>query len=549
MLSLAFCLLAAAFQPAPADLVIENALIWSDGLVGFAEFAAVRDGRFLHVGRRNDALIGPRTKRVDAGGRVIIPGLIDAHIHMLGGGTQLSRLQLREAADRESFVRRVAEWAATLGPGEWILGGRWSVESWADPKPPTKEWVDAVSGDHPLYLARMDGHSALVNSVALRLAGITGSGPADPEGGVIDRDPRTGEPTGILRESAMSLVAPLIPRPTPADQMDALGLAMREAARHGITAVGDIPGIGDLPVYERLASSEVQVRFYVYPTTDDWTADAPRARRFRGRSGWVEVKGLKGYIDGSLGSRTAYMRRPYLGNEPGRESWRGLLREGVEGGRFAGNVTAARRAGLQAIAHAIGDEANHLLLETLAAAYPDLPAARCRSEHAQHLLPQDIPRFGRQGVIACMQPYHKADDGRYAERYIGAERSRSSYAFKSLLDAGAVVAFGSDWPVVTLNPFLGVEAAVTGRTLDGKAWQTQQNITVAEALRCYTSRAAFAVFADDQIGRIAPRYRADFVVLDRSPFDPDVDWSAIRPVAVYVEGKKVFGEGTEGLRD
>jgi predicted amidohydrolase YtcJ len=239
-----------------------------------------------------------------------------------------------------------------------------------------------------------------------------------------------------------------------------------------------------------------------------------------------------------MGSRTAYMREPFLGNTPDRPHWRGLLRDGIEDGRFERNVAAAHALGLQSIAHAIGDEGNHTLLNVLEAVYAeDLAAARCRGEHAQHLLPQDIPRFGRLGVIASMQPYHKADDGRYAESFIGAERSRWSYAYKSLLDTGAVLAFGSDWPVVTLDPFLGMEAAVTGRTLDGRHWQTQESIPVTEALRCYTSRGAYAVFADNEIGRIAPGYRADFLILNRSPFAADVQWSEIRPLRVFVEGR------------
>jgi predicted amidohydrolase YtcJ len=524
----------------PADLVVENARIWSDGVVGFAEFAAVRDGRFVYVGRRDESLIGPTTQRINAGGRVVLPGLIDAHIHMLGGGTQLSRLALRDATDKGDFIRRVAEWADRLPPGRWILGGRWSTESWSDPTQPAREWVDAVTGDRPLYLTRMDGHSALANSEALHLAGITKDGPPNPEGGVIERDPTTGEPTGVLRESAMDLVARLIPPPTIDEKVEALKRAMAEATRHGITAVGDIPELGDLPAYERLAAEDLPVRFFLYPYADDWPEAIKVVRAFRGKPSWVEIKGLKAYIDGSLGSRTAYMRSPYLNNEPGKEDWRGLLREGIADGRFARNAAAAKRAGLQTIAHAIGDEANHVLLDTLARTYPDVRTARCRSEHAQHLLPEDISRFGQMGVIASMQPFHKADDGRYAEQYIGPQRCRSSYAFKSLLDAGAVVAFGSDWPVVTLNPLLGVEAAVTGRTLDGKRWQPQENLTVGEALRCYTSRAAYALFADDQIGRIAVGQRADFVILNGSPFDPDCDFSTIHPVAVFVEGRLVL---------
>ncbi len=532
----------------PADLVIENARIWTDGRVGFAEFAAVREGAFVYVGAREERFIGSRTIRIDAGGAVVIPGMIDSHVHMLSGGTMLTQLQLRDATGKEDFIRRVEEWAKKLKPGEWVLGGRWSVESWENPESPTKEWIDPVTPQNPVYLPRMDGHSALVNSVALRLAGITREGPPDPPGGVIDRHPVTREPTGILRESAMGLVSRLIPPMSVEQKVIALRKAMEEANRHGITAVSDIPSIGDLPAYEELAKrGDLSVRFFLYPTASDWESAREAVKAFRGKRGWMEVRGFKGYMDGSLGSRTAYMREPYLpvserkGLPTEDLQWRGLLREGVAEGTLSRNIQFAARAGYQSIVHAIGDEANHLLLNLFQEAYgAQLSARRCRSEHAQHLLGEDILRFGLLGVVASMQPYHKADDGRYAESYIGAERCKKSYAFRSLLQAGAIVAFGSDWPVVTINPFLGIETAVTGKTLDGKFWQTQENITVGEALRCYTSYGAYAVFAEDYLGRIAPGYRADFVILNKSPFGYEGSWSEIRPVQVWVEGRRVY---------
>lgn len=256
----------------------------------------------------------------------------------------------------------------------------------------------------------------------------------------------------------------------------------------------------------------------------------------------MQIRGFKAVMDGSLGSRTALMHEPYSDNEPSKADWKGLPLPNMLDGPFEANCRAAAPIGLQAICHAIGDEGNFQLIEILQRAYgPELAKSRCRSEHAQHLLPGDIPRFGRLGIIASMQPYHKADDGRYAEQRIGAERCRSSYAFKSLLDTGAVVAFGSDWPVVSINPFLGVEAAVTGKTLAGNLWMTQENISVAEALRCYTSRAAYAMFMENEIGKIAPGYRADFIVLNESPFAPAPKWDRIAPTHVYVEGKRVYG--------
>lgn len=561
---------------APADMVIENARIWSDGRAGFAHFAAVSRGRFVYVGEPQSIYIGPKTARIDAKDRVVIPGLIDSHVHMLGGGTNLSQLQLRDAKDKTEFIKRVAAWTSALPAGKWVLGGRWSVESWAAPEQPTKEWVDSVTADRPLFLSRMDGHSGLVNSAALKMAGVTRSTP-NPPGGIIDRD-AGGEPTGILRDNAMGLVTRLIPQPSIEDKVGALKKAMAHANRNGITAVSDIPGLGDLPAYEQLAKSGLTVRFSLYPTAENWDRAAETAKLFNGRvssflsenlptvvsgvkmaaatglpsaltkSGvaWMQVRGFKAYFDGSLGSRTAYMREPYFNNPPDKPDWRGIPMPGAMDGTFMRNAKVAQRTGLQSIVHAIGDEANNLLLNQLFEAYPNIKTARCRSEHAQHFLPGDIPRMGRLGVIASMQPYQKADDGRYAESYIGEERCRSSYAYKSLIDEGVVLAFGSDWPVVSIDPFLGVEAAVTGKTLAGKFWQTQENITVAEALRSYTSRGAYAMFMENEIGKIERGFRADFVILDRSPFDKRAEWADMSPDVVYVEGRKVYSKSGRG---
>lgn len=539
-----------------ADLVVENARIWSDGLPGFASFLAVKDGRFVYVGEHNPAYIGGKTMRVDAKGKIVIPGLIDSHVHMLNGGLMLSQLQLRDAKNKQDFIQRVAEWTKSLPKGKWVLGGRWSVESWQDKTQPTKEWIDSVTPDNPVYLPRMDGHSALVNSAALKIAGITKDTPFDPEGGVIDRHPVTKEPTGILRESAMGLVSRHIPPFSLQDKKEALKKAMHEANKHGITAVSDIPPLADLPVYEELTrEGELTVRFFLFPTANDWRSAIEMTKSFQGKEKWTELRGFKTYLDGSLGSRTAMMREPFLNNEVGNENWRGLWREGVEDGTFLRNAISAKNANMQIIAHAIGDEFNHFLLNTMLSLYAagdmggdlqSLRNARCRSEHTQHLLPLDIARFGMFGMIASMQPFHKADDGRYCEDYIGYERSKTSYAFKSLLDAGAILAFGSDWPVVTLNPFLGMEVAVTGKILPSSLlhktpvfWHTQENITVNEALRCYTSRGAYAVFAEHEIGKIAVGYRADFVILNSSPFDANVKWEEIFPLEVYVEGTRL----------
>jgi predicted amidohydrolase YtcJ len=525
-------LLVAIATIAPVDLVIENARIWSDGITGFAEFAAVEDGRFVYVGERRGEYVGGETVVVDAGGKVVLPGLIDSHIHMIGGGLQLSRMHLREATSKADFIARVRAYAESLPAGRWVLGGRYSTESWANPEQPTKEWVDAVTGDRPLWLDRMDGHSGLANSAALKIAGITRNTP-DPAGGVIDRD-ANGEPTGILRENATLLVEDHSPAPTDDEKLEALRLAIAQCNSLGITSVSDIPGVSDLPIYERL--SDEAMRFCLYLSADDWPAAIAKAKAFKPRKGFVEVRGLKAYMDGSLGSRTAYMHEPFDDNEPDKKDWAGLSMPSVTDGTYLANFKAAKAAGLQPIFHAIGDRANSTLLD-----FTELVGGnRPRSEHAQHLRRQDIARFAKLGVIASMQPYHKADDGRYAESRIGLERSKWSYAFKSLLDVGAVVAFGSDWPVVSQNPFLGVEAAVTGSILSGGMWMTHQNVTVGEALRGYTSRAAFACGMENEIGRIAPGLCADFVVMASSPFDAEVRWAEVKVSETWVEGKRVF---------
>jgi predicted amidohydrolase YtcJ len=316
---------------------------------------------------------------------------------------------------------------------------------------------------------------------------------------------------------------------------------MAHANANGITSVSDIPGEGALPIYQELADEgALTVRFALYPTMSVANIAATKAS-FKGREGWLEFKGVKVYMDGTLGSRTAWMFQPFNNNPADVANNTGLPRPGVTDGTVERTAAACAANGLQMIGHAIGDRANHELVEFFKGAWPDVRAARPRLEHAQHLLASDIPAIGRLGVVCSYQPFHKADDGRYCEGYIGLERSNSSYAYKDVLDNGGVVAFGSDWPVVTVNPFLGMEAAVTGRTLAGQLWQTRNNVPLTEALRGYTSSGAYAMFWDDRVGRITPGFAADFILLNETVFSPSPNWSQIRPVATYVGGKKVFG--------
>jgi hypothetical protein len=510
-----------------ADAAIINAKIWSGARdAREAEALAIRGERIVAVGANADIRphIAERTRVFDANGARVIPGITDTHIHIISGGMLLSQLDLRQVPDRNAFVAAIAERAKSLAPDAWVLGGRWSVESWPDAAPPHRNWIDAVTADRPVYLSRMDGHEALVNSVALRLAGIDRCGPPDPEGGEIERAPKTGEPTGILKDAAMDLVAPRIPPATEDELLKALVAAMRECNRWGITAVQDMSEPEHLPVYARAHDRGLlTLRIHSFLSVSDWDANFGVVRNYPVRDDWLTVAGFKGYMDGSLGSRTAYMRAPFDDAGPDARHPRGLLMAMADPPEaFAAMIARADAAGIQLAVHAIGDEANHLLLNHYAALARMEPAAperrsarRNRVEHAQHLLPEDIRRFAELNVIAAMQPLHKADDGRWAERALGKKRAQTTYAFRSLLDSGAKVAFGSDWPVVSNNPFFGMAAAVTSRTEDGKTWVPEQSITVEEALTAYTVTAAYAGMNENVRGTLEPGKLADIVVLSQ----------------------------------
>ncbi len=538
----------------PADLVIVNAKIWTgaEPIGKRADRAdeptalAIVAHTIAAVG--NDKAIrsrvGPDTKVIDAKGRRVIPGLTDSHTHLVSGGFQLARLQLRNVRSREEFVKAVAVKAKETEKGEWLLGGRWSVESWDKPEAPNKSWLDPVTGDTPVLLTRMDGHQALVNSAALKLAGIDASGPKDPKGGEVEREPKSQEPTGILKESAMGLVSRLIPDPTPLQRYEALRRALRHATSLGITSAHDMCSPDDVNAFRRaLLERKLTVRVTAYVSVADWAAYAERIPSPGLDNDRIRLAGLKGFMDGSLGSRTAFMRQPYADATPEMPYPRGQLSTMADPPEsFEKLVVSADARGLQLAVHAIGDEGNHLLLDAYEAAMTNNGRrdARHRDEHAQHLLVSDIPRFGKLGVVASMQPFHKADDGRYAEKALSSARLRGSYAFRQLVDAGALVIFGSDWPVVTMNPFAGIAAAVNARTLAGEVWLPSHSLTVEEALYAYTVAPQKAVHREDRLGTIEPGKLADIVTLSKDPFTIPAERLAEVKVAQTIVGGKVF---------
>jgi predicted amidohydrolase YtcJ len=505
------------------DLVLINGSVWTGNpRQAWAEAVAVRGEEIFRVGTTAEIrkLAAKGVTLVDLEGGLVLPGFIDSHTHFLAGGFALKSLQLREAKSREEFAARVAAKARDLGKGEWIVNGDWDHEQFSPPELPRKEWIDAVTPVNPVCVNRFDGHMILVNSLALKLAGITRDTPVPP-GGEIIKDPKTGEPTGILKDAAMDLVYVKIPEPSFQEKLRAAEASLREAAAHGVTSVHEMADASSFEVFEELdRQGKLTARLYIYiPITQvDLLSRLKIKSPFGNR--FLKLAGLKGFVDGSLGSATAYFFEPYA-DDPKTS---GLLHEQMfPEGIMAKRILEADRAGLQVAIHAIGDRANSILLDiferVMAANGPR--DRRWRVEHAQHLRPGDIARFGRLGIIASVQPFHLIDDGRWAEKKIGRERAKTTYAFRSLLDAGAVLAFGSDWTVAPLDPVTGIYAAVTRRTLDGKnpgGWVPEQKISVEEAVKAYTINGAFTEFAEETKGSIEEGKLADLVVLSRDIF-------------------------------
>lgn len=506
-----------------ADLVLVNGRVWTGNpKQPEAEAVACLGSRIVAVGTSAEVSrwAGARTQVIDLKGKRVTPGFNDAHVHFYTGGSQLAGVQLRDARSEKEFADRIARFAAKTPKGRWITGGNWDHENWTPSRLPTRQLIDAATPDHPVFVNRLDGHMALANSLALKMAGITRE-TKDPPGGEIVRDER-GEPTGILKDAAMGVVRRVIPGPSPAELEEALKAAMRYAAQNGVTSVQDMSASPDiLAAYQRLLRrGELTVRVYAHQPLPSWERLARIGVRAAFGDEKLKIGGLKGFADGSLGSTTALFFEPYRDNP----KTAGLpADEMIPESKMQANITGADRAGLQVAVHAIGDKANYLILEMFEAAAKKNGARdrRFRIEHAQHLRMQDIPKFAALGVVASMQPYHAIDDGRWAWKRVGPEVLRGTYAFRSLLDAGVHLAFGSDWYVAPMEPLMGIYAAVTRRTLDGKnpgGWIPEQKITVAEAVRAFTWGSAFASFEEHIKGTIEPGKLADLVVLSEDIF-------------------------------
>ena len=546
---LALCLAAplAAQQPrtAPADLVVTNARIYTvDETRPVVEALAVRGGRVVFAGSRRGAmtLAGAATRVMDLGGRTVIPGMTDAHAHLLGLGAALRTVDLTGASSYDEVIARVAARAREAPAGSWILGRGWDQNRWPDTRFPTHDALSAAVPDRPVWLERVDGHAGLANARAMRAAGVTGA-TRDPEGGRVERD-GAGAPTGVFVDNAQGLVDRAVPEATREELRASVLAAVKEANRWGLVAIHDAGATRrTIEVYEELArAGRFDLRDYVMVADDSASLDhyfrlGPRSALHGGR---LWVRAVKLYADGALGSRGAALLAPYS-DDPNNT---GLLVSAPE--HIRRRTERALRAGFQVNTHAIGDRGNRVVLDAYERALAAVPRAdpRLRVEHAQVVSPEDIPRFAALGVIPSMQASHQTSDMGWAERRVGAERIKGAYAWRSLLRTGVVIPNGSDFPVEQVNPLIGFHSAVTRQDPQNQppgGWYPEQRMTRDEALRAMTIWPAYAAFMEKDAGSLSPGKYADFVVLDQDIMEvPAERIMATRVLATYLGGKAVY---------
>ncbi len=527
-----------------ADLIVVNANIHTGNKSQpRARALAVSGNKIVAVGTDAQirAMAGPSTRVIDAGGKTAVAGFNDAHVHFMETGYQLSSVDLRDAKSPAEFVARIKAFAAKLPKGRWIMGGQWDHENWTPNNLPTAALIDAATPDNPVFINRLDGHMTLANSLAMKLAGVD-KNVKDVAGGEIVRD-ASGNATGIFKDAATVYVEKVIPAPSFEQKLEAAQAASDHAASLGVTSVQDMsPNGTEIGVYqELLRRGTLKTRVYNCSPLPDFKRWVNTGARHAFGDPMLRVGCLKGYADGSLGSTTAWFFDPYL-DAPNST---GLSMADVNT-TMRSDIQAADKAGLQVRIHAIGDRANATILDHYKAV-ADADGSQDRRftiEHAQHMRIEDLKRFAGQKVVASMQPFHVIDDGRWAWKRLDEKRLKGTYAFRTILDSGGVLAFGSDSPVAPLNPLLGIYGAVTRRTLDDKnpsGWIPEQKISVEETVRAFTWGSAYAEFQENWKGTLEPGKLADFVILSDDIFT--IDPVKIRDVTVLktvVDGKVVF---------
>ena len=547
----------AAFAPAAigaqakADLVLVNGKIYTvDNARPIASALAVRGGRVLFVGSDAEArvLANASTRVIDLNGKTVIPGIVDAHAHLLGLGNTLARVNLAGSTSYDEVIDRVKGFSKDVKPGEWILGRGWDQNRWTSKEFPTHDALSRAFPNNPVVLTRIDGHALLANAKAMELARVSAA-TTDPEGGRIMRL-ASGAPSGVFVDKAQSLIGRAVPEPTRADTRKAILAAIAESNRWGLTGVHDAGENAEtIGIYEELAKAgSYNLRNYVM-LSDPGEPGSPAALRNpylrRGPQsalydGHLWVRAIKLYADGALGSRGAALLAPYA-DEPTNS---GLLVSRPE--HLRAWAETALRSGFQVNVHAIGDRGNRIVLDAFESALRTAPTAdhRFRVEHAQVLSPEDIPRFAKLGVIPSMQPTHQTSDMRWAEARVGPQRIRGAYAWRSLLNTGVVIPSGTDFPVEEVNPLLTFHAAVTRQDPTNwpiGGWYPEQKMTREEALQSMTIWPAYAGFQESMLGSLTPGKYADFVVLDRDIMRiPDTEILATRVVSTWIGGKRVY---------
>jgi len=540
----------------PADWILTQARIWTGHGASRPGALAIRDGRILALGRDADeleGLNGRTTAILPLEGRTIVPGFVDAHVHLQAGGLHLFRVDLRAAVSPAGFVQGVADRARMMPDGGWILGGDWDHTHWGG-ELPTREWLDRAAPGRPVFLQRTDLHMGVASSRALELAGITAETP-DPERGFIDRDPATGEPTGILRERAMGLMSRVVPPPTTEERRGAIQAAVLHALTRGVTQLHDM-GALESPEESWRSLFTLQDLYREGRLPIRVSAAVPLADRME-LAGLIDEEGrgdarlrwggVKSFVDGSLGSRTAWFHESYLDANGYPDDHRGAPVEDLD--ELADQLLEAADLGLQPIVHAIGDRATDWILEVFARVAQAHPGAdlRPRVEHAQHMSPEGIVAAGRGRSICSMQPLHLVDDGRWAGPLLGPDREARSFPIGSLRAAGASLAFGSDWTVAPIDPIGSLEAAVTRRVWNsdvqawGGPWIPEERISLEAALRAHTLDAARAAFLDHETGSLEPGKRADLTILSADPFEcaPEELRERVQVEMTFVDGTLV----------
>ncbi len=538
------CFLLACSPTPPADLIVVNGRIFqADPSGSFVEALAIKNGTILAAGSSQKLLHryrGQSTRILDLDHRLVVPGFHDAHLHLWNGARLFRELNLIGLRSRQAVLSRVAEAVKKAAPGSWIVGRGWDHELWPERTLPDKRDLDRISRRHYIYLKRVDGHAAWVNSAVLKLLRYTAR-TEDPPGGKIMRYPHSREPNGILFETAFRLLDHLIPEPTPTQKRTFLRKAIKKANQLGLTAVSDFSPDHVYPVYHSLyEQGELTLRIHFGFSYRD---ELDSLKQFLARHGeiphFLDGRMIKMYADGSLGSRTAFLLAPYRDDPDNR---------GIPIVPFEQLLNMVRRtdeAGFQIAIHAIGDAAVRMVLD----AFDSLALGRSqkdrrwRIEHSQVLDSTDFPRYRRLGVIASMQPSHCITDMHWAPDRIGA-RVRWAYAWRRFLDEGVVLAFGTDWPVEPMNPVIGLYAAVTRQDTTGyppEAWNPEQRLTMAEAIRAYTAGSARAARWEDWYGTLTPGRAADFVVWSRNLFEiPPWQILRTRVLATFVDGRPVY---------